>query len=320
MKYTQIPFVDKSVSRIVLGGSGSRFIAGDDVSDVMEAALEQGINCVDTARVYGRSEETIGRYFRQTGRRDDFVLVSKCCHPTLAFLSRVNRQAAEEDLMRSLELLNTDHIDVYLLHRDDMAVDVGKVAQWMNRLHEEGRIGAFGGSNWSAERIAALNAYAEKHGLIGFTVSSPHYSLGRQVRDPWGNGCKTITGAKNAGQRAWYADRGMPLFCWASLCGGVFSGAITGDEPWQILRRFGFNTAWGYECPDNYARLRRCQALAAELGVTVPQITLAWVLGSELNTLAVVGCSSPRRVMENTGAAELELTANQRRWLDQGIS
>ena len=316
MKYTKVPFVDKPVSQIVLGGSGKRFTSGGDVTAVMETALECGINCVDTAREYGNSEAAIGRYFRKQGRRDDFVLISKCCHPTLAFVQRVSASAAEADLMRSLDILGTDHIDIYFLHRDDGSVSVGKVAEFMHRFHEEGRIKAFGGSNWSAKRIAELNAYAQQHSLTGFAVSSPHYSLGRQQHDPWGNGCKTITGVKNADQREYYIRTRMPVFCWAALCGGLFSGAVSSAEPGSILKLLGFNSTWGYGCRDNFERLRRCEALAAEKGVTVAQIALAWLLGSELNTLAIVGCNTPERVLENAQAADLQLTQAERLWLE----
>jgi len=318
VKYTNVPFIDKPVSRIVLGGSGKLFASGGDVAGVMDAALECGINCVDTAREYGKSEAAIGRYFRESGRRSDFMLISKCCHPTLAFVQRVNPSAAESDLARSLDILETDHIDIYFLHRDDESVSVGKIAECMHRFHEEGKIKAFGGSNWSAKRIAELNAYAEKHGLTGFTVSSPHYSLGRQRHDPWGNGCKTITGDKNADQRKYYAQTGMPLFCWAALCGGIFSGGIKSTEQRLMMKRFGFNSTWGYGCADNFERLRRCEIIAAEKGVSVAQIALAWLLGSELNTLAIVGCNTPERVRENAQAADLELTQAERCWLEAG--
>lgn len=316
VKYTNVPFVKKPVSRVVLGGSGPLFTSGGDISDVMEAALESGINCVDTARAYGKSEEAIGKYFRQTGRRNDFVLISKCCHPSLSFIQRVDQRSAEDDLERSLEALGTDHIDIYFLHRDNEGVSVGKIAEFMHRFHEEGKIGAFGGSNWSANRIAELNAYAEAHGLTGFTVSSPHYSLGRQLRDPWGNGCKTITGSKNASQRAFYAQSRMPLFCWASLCGGMFSGKLKSAEAGGVLKHFGFNTAWGYGSTDNYERLRRCELLASEKGITVAQIALAWILGSGMNTLAIAGGSSAKRITENAQAAKIELTEAERCYLN----
>ena len=68
MKYAHIPFVNKPVSRIVLGCAGKQFAAGGDISEVMDAALGSGINCIDSARVYGKSEEAIGRYLQRSGR------------------------------------------------------------------------------------------------------------------------------------------------------------------------------------------------------------------------------------------------------------
>ena len=316
MKYTNIPSINKPVSRIVLGGSGKLFTSGSDVTGIMDTALECGINCVDTAREYGNSEAAIGRYFREHGRRSDFVLISKCCHPKLAFVQRVNASAAEADLARSLDSLETDHIDIYFLHRDDASVNVGRIAEFMHRFHEEGKIKAFGGSNWSVKRIAELNAYAADHGLTGFTVSSPHYSLGRQQRDPWGNGCMTITGDKHADQRKYYEQTGMPLFCWASLCAGMFSGAVSSGQPGRMMQSLGFNATWGYFCKDNFERLRRCEALAAEKGVTVAQITLAWILGSGMNTLAIAGGSHIQYIAENAQAAEIDLTEAERCYLN----
>ena len=108
----------------------------------------------------------------------------------------------------------------------------------------------------------------------------------------------------------------MPLFCWASLCAGLFSGRIKSAERGQILKHFGFNAAWGYDCPDNYERLKRCEQLAAEKGITVAQTALAWLLGSELNTLAIVGGSDPKRVRENAAATQITLTEAERRYLN----
>lgn len=315
MKYTNIPYVEKPVSRIVLGGSSDIFRSGGDVGEVMAAALSCGINVVDTAREYRKSEEAIGRWLREGGKREDIVIISKCCHPVMSFVPRVGERQAEDDLKRSLSNLGTDRIDIYLLHRDNEAVPVGRIIDFLNRFHEEGRIGAFGGSNWRAERVAEANAYAESHGLVGFTVSSPHYSLGRQKRDPWGNGCRTITGEKNAAQREFYIKTGMPVIAWSSLCAGVFSGKLKSSEKGKIMKYFGFNPAWAYDCSDNYERLRRCEELAERKGATVAQLALAWLLGDEMTVLPVVAASSPKRVMENARAAELELTAEERQYL-----
>lgn len=312
MKYIQIPSVPLPVSRIVLGGSSPVFASGGEIDGIMESALQSGINAVDTAREYGRSEEAIGRWLRARGKRAEIVLISKCCHPCYGFVSRVSERAAADDLRRSLDTLGTDRIDVYLLHRDNESVPVGRIVDFLNRFHEEGKIGAFGGSNWTADRIAEANAYARRNGLTGFTVSSPHFSLGRQRHDPWGNGCRTITGDRNASQRAFYQEARMPVLAWSSLCGGVFSGKLKAEEWGQMRSRLNNRSWWAYGGADNRERLSRCERLAKEKGATVAQIALAWLLTGDLTALPVIGASSAARIRENAAAADIGLT--RREW------
>lgn len=319
MRYVQIPDVAQPVSQMILGGSSARFNSGSDVTDLIEGALACGINAVDTARVYGESENAIGRWLKAGDRRNKIVLISKGCHPSMAFHKRVSANAAADDLKRSLEALNTDRIDIYLLHRDDESVPVGKIVDFLNRHHEEGRIGAFGGSNWTADRIAQANAYAAQHGLKGFTVSSPHYSLGRQRHDPWGNGCKTITGEKHAKEREYYSETQMPVLAWSSLCNGVFSGKLTSREWGKLQKYFGINSKWAYGCRDNRERLSRCEKIAAEKGVTVAQIALAWMLSGPINAFPIISASSPARIKENAAAADIELSEQEYAWLDLAL-
>ena len=319
MKYIMIPDVAQHVSRIVLGGSGKIFSSGSDVGELIEGALACGINTVDTARAYGESEKAIGRWLTHGNRREKIVLISKGCHPNMAFHKRVNAKAAADDLKRSLEGLNTKQIDIYFLHRDDESIPVGAIVDFLNQHYEEGRIGAFGGSNWSADRISQANAYAARHGLKGFSVSSPHYSLGWQRHDPWGNGCKTITGSKHAKERAFYIETQMPVFAWSSLCGGIFSGELI-HESWKSLQKvFGFNTKWGYGSQDNRERLFRCEKLAEEKDVTVAQIALAWLLSGPINTLPIISASDPARLQENAKAAEIQLTLSECAYLNLEI-
>ena len=93
----------------------------------------------------------------------------------------MNKQAIDEELTISLDRLRTDYVELYALHRDDPNVHVGEILEILNEHVEAGRIGAFGGSNWSAERFQEANDYAEKHGLIGFSFSSPNFSSSKST-------------------------------------------------------------------------------------------------------------------------------------------
>ena len=104
------------------------------------------------------------------------------------------------DAHNSLAKLKTNHLDIYMLHRDDPSVPVGPIVDVLNRLYDEGKIGAFGGSNWTVERTEEANNYALKHGLQPFTVASPNFGLADQLGDPWGGGCEMCIRDRNAAE------------------------------------------------------------------------------------------------------------------------
>ncbi len=185
MKYSKIAGVAKPVSKIILGTSTPAFLRGENCNALLDCAL------------------SLGRWLAAPGVRERAVVISKCCHPDIFGRRRVNARAMRADLKKSLSALGTDYIDIYLLHRDDLSVPAGTVVEELNALHSEGRIGAFGGSNWTHRRIEEANEYAYKRGLIPFAVSSPNYSLARQYGDPWGGGV-SICGEEGAAAREWY--------------------------------------------------------------------------------------------------------------------
>ena len=102
-------------------------------------------------------------------------------------------------------------------HRDDETQPVGPLVDELNRQIDAGRIKAYGGSNWSIERLAEANAYAEQHGLVGFAASVQ--PLARQLDEPWPD-CLTISGPEHAATRKWYADSGMGVLTRSSLARG----------------------------------------------------------------------------------------------------
>lgn len=195
--YASIPYVDKKVSRIFAGTAFPPIQDGADGTEFFEAALANGINAFDTARVYMEAEHSFGNWLEKSGRREEVVILSKCGHPDAMWNKRVNEKEMRKDLKKSLEELKTDYIDIYMLHRDDLDTEVAVAVETFNAMHEEGSIGAFGASNWTHTRIEEANEYAYKHNLIPFSVSSPNFCLARQVEDPWGGGCVNICGPEN---------------------------------------------------------------------------------------------------------------------------
>lgn len=311
MEYGKIAGVGKPVSRIVFGCMQRRMSAGLDSSELLEGVLRAGVNAFDTARVYGASESALGRWLAGKDR-EKLVVITKGCHPSFINGHRLTRDCLAKDLKKSLSLLKTEYVDLYFLHRDDESVPVGDIVQMLNEFAENGKIRAFGASNWKQSRIAAANEYAETHGLRPFSASSPYFGLAEQVREPW-KGCVGLTGRENAAARAWYCGCGLPVFAYSSLAGGLLSGKFKAGE-----RTKGMSGAAkrGYLSEKNTERLARAEKLAREKGATVAQIALAWLFKQGLNTFAILSASSAKRIASNAECFSVSLTEEEAAWLN----
>ena len=308
MKYGTISGLDKPVSRLVLGCADLKDTA------VLDAAVDAGVNAFDTAHVYGGSEELLGRWLK--GRDlDKLVIETKGCHPTPLRPDRVTPACLVKDVETSLRRLGVECIDLFLLHRDSHHAQAGELVETLNDLKKQGKLRAFGGSNWTAERIQEANGYAAAHGLEPFTVSSPHFGLACQIRDPWGGGagCVTLTGADREGERAWYRESGTAVLAFSAR--GMLSGKIAAADP-KRADKLDAAGRRGYDCPENWERLRRAEVLAKEKGCTVAQLSLAWLFHQDMNAYAIFSTGNPARIAANCGALEVALTREECRWLN----
>ncbi len=316
MQYGEVAGVKKPVSRLVQGTLMIEDAKGSPGFDLLDAVFGMGCNTFDTAHVYGsgKNERLVGQWVRERGIRDEVVIIGKGAHPN-ADRKRVHPFDISSDIFDSLARFQFDHIDLYLLHRDDESLPVEPIVDVLNEHLQAGRIHAFGGSNWSHQRIEAANAYAAANGLTGFVASSPNFSLAEQVKEPW-PGCLTISGPGAAKARDWYTEQNMPLFTWSSLAGGFFSGRFTRDNLDSFDGYFDKLAVQSYCYEDNFRRLERAQALAAEAGVSVTQVAMAYVFSYPLNIFPLVGCATPAEFQANLDAMALKLDENTLEWLD----
>lgn len=203
MNYGRLPGVEKPVARVVQGTAMIRSEEEEKSFALLDEVFERGGTTFDTAHQYGGgdSERTFGRWVRERDLRDEVVVIGKGAHHN-ADRKRVTPFDITADLLDSLARFGFDHVDLYLLHRDDPSVPVGPIVEVLNEHLSEGRIKAFGGSNWTPRRLKEANEYARENGLVPFVASSPNLSLAEQAVEPWPD-CVSISGG--AGEdRAWY--------------------------------------------------------------------------------------------------------------------
>lgn len=303
MRYGHVAGVDKPVSRLVMGTMIFKPGTVPLARALLDRFFELGGTTIDTAHVYN-CEETVGHWVRLSGVREQLVLIGKG-------MRRLGdgTQVLTSQLYETLDKLQTDYLDLYLMHADDPAIPAGELVECLNEHLRAGRIRAFGGSNWSIARIEEANTYAREHGLVGFAASSPNLSLATWNEPMW-EGCIS---ASDAESRAWYARTGMPLFAWSSQATGFFTGRYAPQDRDQpalaSIVRTWFNKP-------NFVRLERVRELAAIKGVTPAQLALAWVLNQPLNVYALIGPQTINELNEALPALAVTLSPEELAWLN----
>ena len=315
MIYGTIAGVENPVSRIFLGTASAPMLAGENMDALLDGAVERGVNAFDCARSYGRAEEVLGDWMKRRGNRREVTVLSKCGDIRDGVV-KVDADVIREQMKISLDTLQTDRIDLYLLHRDDPDTHVGELIETLNEAKRDGRIRTFGVSNWTVGRILEANQYAREHQLEGFSVSSPNWGLARQMKDLWGGGCVTVSGPEHRKDRDWYARSGMPLIAYSSLGRGFFSGRFRSDDPEGAARVLDDYAKTGYLYPENLNRLRKAETLAEKYGVSVPEIAMRYVFSGGMNVYAVVSTVKPERLDSSIRAASEPLTPEETAWLE----
>ena len=300
MKYGQVPGLDKQVSRLVMGVDNQETLT--HAATMFDDFVERGGTTFDTAYIYGRGrgEKLLGQWIRSRGNRDEVVVIGKGAHTPHCDPESITRQLGE-----SLERLQTDHVDLYLMHRDNEEVPVGEFVDVMDEHFRAGRIKAYGGSNWSTARFDEANAYAAANGKQPLTLLSNHLSLARAYDVPWA-GCRHVSDDQS---QAWLRERQVALFPWSSQARGFFTGrAKPEDRSDEELVRCFYSD-------ENFERLRRARVLAEARGVEPTAIALAWLLHQPYPVFPLIG---PRQISETRTSLpglSVELTDKDVAWL-----
>ena len=301
MTHAAVPGVALPVSRLVMGCDNQ--LTMPHAAAMFDDYFERGGNTFDTAFLYGGGlqERLLGQWIKNRGLRDQTVVIGKGGHTPHCTPEGITRQLHE-----SLDRLQMDRVDIYLMHRDNPDMPVGELVDMLNEHVRAGRIGIFGGSNWSIERVAAANRYAKRKGLQGFGAFSNNFSLARMVNPPWG-GCMS---ASDEASRKWLKKTQLPLFAWSSQARGFFTDRAGRDQTSdaELVR------CWYAD--DNFARRERAAALAAKKGVSPIAIAAAYVLHQPFPTFALIG---PRTIAETVSSLDclrVELTPKEVAWLN----
>ncbi len=294
--------VTEPVSQLILGCDNRNTLAEGAI--VWDAWFAAGGNAFDTGHVYGGGvhEKVLGAWLRARGVAKTSVVVVKGAHTPYCTPRAIGIQ-----LEISLERLGLDKAPIYIMHRDNASVPVGEFVDALNDLKSAGKIGIFGGSNWSPARLAEANAYAARQGLEPFRIMNNNLSLAVMEKPVWA-GCIT---ANTPETLAYLRKTGMTHLSWSSQARGYFL-------PEVLRNRLPADTApeTCFGSPANAERRRRAEALAVERGVSAHNIATAWVLGQSFPSLALIGPRSPGEIVSTLPGAALKLSAAEVLWLN----
>ncbi|WP_116246364.1 aldo/keto reductase [Nocardiopsis sp. FIRDI 009] len=276
----------------------------DDVSvQVIRRALELGMNLVDTSDQYGpfTNEELVGQALR--GHRERAYLATKgglVVDDPQTFAS--HRDGRPEHLRAaceaSLRRLGVDHIDLYQLHRVDPEVPLEESWGALSELVKEGKVGALGLSEASVDQIRTAHAI--------HPVASVQSELSLWSREPLADGV-----LKHC------EENGITFISYSPLGRGFLSGSIASpDDLPKVDGRHRTPRFQPEAIAANQPIIDRVREVAGQLGATVPQVSLAWVLAQGERVVTIPGTKNPRYLEENAGAAEVVLSAEQLALLD----
>ena len=313
MKTIQLGNSDLQVSRICLGcmgfgdlrqGQHRWTLDADQTRDILEQALRQGINFFDTALAYqgGTSEQFVGRALKTLVKREDVVVATK-------FLPRTQEQIQagvtvgghiEQMLNQSLENLGMDYVDLYILHRWDASAPLEEIMAGLNRAVTSGKVRYLGISNCYAYQLAKANAVAEQLGVAKFISVQGHYNL--------------IFREEEREMTRLCAEDNLALTPYSALAGGRLA-KHPGETSRRLQEDLYAKSKYDSTAEQDARIIRRVAELADQLGVSMTEIALAWLLSKV--SAPIVGATKSSQIEGAARAVELALTEAEIRYLEE---
>ena len=306
MQYQEFGKTGLRVSKLCLGtwgigGAGWDSYSDESRMDAIKAALECGINFIDTAPAYnaGKAECYVGETLNKLKKRKEVVISTKCGNKFVdgKYLRCGSKESILKQCDESLKNLKTDYIDIYLVHWPDPDVELEETIDAVSTLKKEGKILHAGVSNFSKEQIEEEEKYCK------IEAFQPQYSLADRKDE------KLIR---------WAHEQGLGIMTYGTLGGGILTGN------YRKLRTFeqtdSRNRFYPYFKEPLFSKamelLTIMDQIAEERNVSLAQIAEKWVIQKRFVSSCIIGAQSRARVEENCRNLQWELTDNEIRRLE----
>jgi aryl-alcohol dehydrogenase-like predicted oxidoreductase len=299
-----------TLGTMTFGGQGGfSKVGATDVAGArrqVDMCLDAGINLFDTANIYsgGESEEILGEAI--SGRRDDLLLATKVRMPVGDGPNDtgLSRHHIIRECEESIRRLGADYIDLYQVHEWDGLTPLEETLEALDTLVKSGKVRYVGSSNYSGWQLMKALGISERLGLQRYISQQIHYTL--QAREAE---YELVPLA---------IDQECPILVWSPLAGGLLSGKYRRDKDASEGRHVeGWDEPPVYDTDKLYDTVDVIVEIAEERGVSAAQVALSWLLGRPGVASVIVGARTDEQLADNLKAAELELSEEERRRLDE---
>ena len=313
MKYTKLGDSDLNVSRICMGcmgfgdaqnGQHSWTLDEEHSREIIQRGLELGVNFYDTAIAYqsGTSEQYVGRALRDFAKRDEVVVATKFLPRTPADIEAgiTGQQHIERMINKSLENLGMDHVDLYIYHMWDHNTPIYDIMDGLNRVVKAGKARYIGISNCFAWQLAKANALAEREGFAKFVSIQGHYNL--------------IFREEEREMAGLCAEDNIAMTPYSALAGGRLA-RLPGETSKRAEEDSYAKFKYDATKTQDEVIIRRVAELAEKRGVSMTEISLAWLLTKV--TAPVAGATKLSHIEGAAKAVDIELSAEEISYLEE---
>ena len=317
MQYNSIDGLDKKISKLIMGNDNQTY--SDDAEKLWDHWIEVGGNAFDNAYVYGNGsmEKLLGDWHRKRNNLKELVIIAKGAHTPLCDPKNLSDQLTE-----SLDRLQTDTADIYIMHRDNITIPVSEFVDVLNEEKSKGRIKIFGGSNWTLNRFKEANLWAEENNKTKLNILNNNLALCKMINPLW-DGCIS----SNDDKFLEYLEKNKTAhLSWSSQGRGYFlpdditqkiEDKITLDE--SSWRKPGSHSSGPLSCfddIDNRERKKRVFELASKKNVDSQNIAGAWPIHMKFPSFALIGPRVIEELDSSLKNLEVELTEEEVHWLN----
>ena len=317
MQYDSIDGLDKKISKLIMGNDNQIYF--DEAAKLWDHWIEVGGNAFDNAHIYGQGsmEKLLGDWHRKRDNLKDLVIIAKGAHTPNCDPKSITSQLTE-----SLDRLQTETADIYIMHSDNPEIPVDEFIDVLNEEKNKGRIKIFGGSNWTLSRFKEAKNWAEENNKVKFSVLNNNLALCKMIKPLW-DGCissndqeiLTYLESTKTAHLSW-SSQGRGFFLPDEITHQIEEKITKDESSWRQPGEHSSGPLSCFDSEDNRERKSRAIDLAKKLNTDSQNIAGAWPLNLDFPSFALIGPRIISEIDSSLKNLDLELTREQVNWLN----